>query len=793
MNEETELLLRQFIPEARDLLDQAGRSLLALEREPGGAEPLNELFRAVHTLKGTSGLFAVEPLTRLVHAAEDLLFAVQAGRLALDAELADALLDSLDQVGVWIDSLAEASVLPDDADAASRLKVTKLRAALGDGDGASDSGSSRDLAASGALPAWLAGLTCDPQAGSAGLLAVRYSPDAHCFFRGEDPLGLIRQIPGLRALRLDAVEAWPPLAEIDPFVCNIQLRAIVDAPRGAVEQLLRYALDQVEIIALPPGWPDVPATPSGTPDGDRRSDEFHSGDTAVLALLEGQRRLLRAAGEPETAIGRRAAAARALRGVLAFTGRDDLTAGLDSACAASEQSGGAGPLLRCIDAIAAALMIATPLRAAPALSAAAPSGPPPFAPGADIAAQRAPGGSESRSLAAASPPATLRVEQGKIDLLMNLVGELVVAKNAIAYLARRAEQGQLSTGELAREIKDRHALVNRIAEDMQVAVMSVRMLPVEQIFQRFPRLIRDVSRRLGKRVELVVEGGETAADKNIIEALADPLIHMVRNSLDHGIEMPDIRKRGGKPEHGTLWLKAVQDNDEVFIRVIDDGRGIDPAAVRRKAVEQGLIEPERAQALSDEEAVALVFAPGFSTASEVSDLSGRGVGMDVVRAAVEKVGGRVSISSRVGIGTTVELALPLSMAVTRIMTVCCGERLFGVPMAMVVETVRVRRASIHRFRDREAFVLRDSVVPALRLAKLLELPEELAAPEEEAILVVRVNGERLGLVVGAFCEGMEAIVKPMEGVLADARAFSGTTLLGDGRVLLVLDLRGLVA
>jgi two-component system chemotaxis sensor kinase CheA len=762
MNEETETLLRQFIPEARDLLEQAGSSLLALERDPGAAEPLNALFRAVHTLKGTSGLFAVEPLTRLVHAGEDVLFAVQAGHLRLAAELTDALLESLDQVGVWIEALADSSALPGDAEAASARGVVRLRAMLGGASGAAANGAQEGSAVGAALPVWLAGMA--PGAGGAGLLAIRYSPDAHCFFRGEDPLGLVRQLPGLRALRVDPVEAWPSLAEIDPFVCNICLRAIVQAPRGDIEQLLRYALDQVEIVALPPGWPN---------------DDSAGVQAIFRAVLDGQRRLLRAAGEPETANGRLEAAVRALRGALAYAGRNDRGPALEEAAEASRRLGDGRQLLAWIDMFAGgAVQDAAEMAARPAAGA-----------GRQAPAMAPTPGPHP----AASQPATLRVEQAKIDVLMNLIGELVVAKNAIAYLARCAEQGQLSTGELAREIKARHALVNRIAEDMQGAVMSVRMLPVEQVFQRFPRLVRDVSRRLGKRVELVVEGGDTEADKNIIEAIADPLIHMVRNSLDHGIEMPEVRRQAGKPEHGTLRLTAVQDNDEVFIRVIDDGRGIDPAGVRRRAVEQGMIDAERARALSDEEAVALVFAPGFSTAPEVSDLSGRGVGMDVVRAAVEKVGGRVSIASRIGIGTTVELVLPLSLAVTRIMTVCCGEGLFGVPMSLVVETVRVPRAALHRFRDREAFILRDSVVPVLRLAALLELPVEADEPEEEAILVVRVNGERLGLVVGAFREGMEAIVKPMEGVLADMRAFSGTTLLGDGRVLLVLDLRELVA
>ncbi|MBX9749218.1 MAG: chemotaxis protein CheA, partial [Roseococcus sp.] len=424
---------------------------------------------------------------------------------------------------------------------------------------------------------------------------------------------------------------------------------------------------------------------------------------------------------------------------------------------------------------------AAPLRAAlAALLAPPPEAPPAIAPLAE--APRA------------AVPSVLRVEQAKVDALMNLIGEFVVAKNALAWLARRAAEEELPPRQLAREIKDRHALFNRIAEDMQAAIMSVRMLPVDHVFQRFPRLVRDIARRLGKQVELRLEGAETEADKNVVEALADPLIHMVRNSLDHGIEPPAERLAAGKPEQGTLSLSAQHENDHVVIRVRDDGRGLDAARLRAKAVEKGLIEPERASAMSEEEAFQLIFLPGFSTAAAVSDLSGRGVGMDVVRTTIEKAGGRVRLSSRPGEGTLVEIALPLSMAITRIMTVACGERLFGVPMALVVETVRVPRAALHRVGENDAFVLRDRVVPVLRLARLLDLPEpEGAPPAQEAILVVRLNGERLGIVVSAFEEVMETIVKPLEGVLAGLRGFTGTTLLGDGRVLLILDLPELVA
>jgi two-component system chemotaxis sensor kinase CheA len=758
MSEAANELLQQFIPEARELLEQAGGSLLALERSPGDSGSMNELFRAVHTLKGTSGLFDVGPLTRVVHTAEDLLGAVQSGRLALTGEMTDVLLGSLDQVGVWVDSLASAGGLPPAAGDLASSWTERLRMLLGDAAGSGKAGDRCGTAATpAALPSWVAALSetavqsCCSDEADGDVFAIAYTPDRDCFFRGEDPLALMRQMQGLRLLSAEPVDPWPPLDMLDPFVCNLRFHAIAAAPEAEIAYLFRYIPDQIEVVRLPAGWPRAASDPSP------------QSDITFQTICDGQRRLLAASGPEELWPGRVGAAGRALRGVIQYAGRDDLSATLEAAIEAAETAGGPAPLLAFIDGMS---------RPAVAQSRQAVQ--------SELAEPRAAG------------PATLRVEASKIDALMSLIGELVVAKNGLAYLARRAEEGSLSLRELAREIKDRQALVNRIAEEMHGAVMAVRMLPVDHVFQRFPRLVRDIARRFGKHVDLVVEGGDTEADKNVIEALADPLIHMVRNSLDHGIESPEDRIAVGKPETGVIRLAALQDNDNVVIRVSDDGRGIDPDAVRCKAVEKGLLEPERAAALDDEEAAMLVFAPGFSTAAAVSDISGRGIGMDVVRSAVEKVGGRVTLSSRKGAGTTVELTLPLSMAVSRIMMVeCCG-RLFGVPMAVVVETVRVPRNALHRLRDREAFVLRDSVVPVVRLARLLDLPDENEPAAEEAVLVVRLNGERLGVVIGAFREGMEVIVKPMDGILANVCGFAGTTLLGDGRVLLILDLRELV-
>ena len=386
----------------------------------------------------------------------------------------------------------------------------------------------------------------------------------------------------------------------------------------------------------------------------------------------------------------------------------------------------------------------------------------------------------------------IKVDQVKIDLLMNLIGEMVVAKNGLPYLANRAET-QYGVRELSREIKSQYAVINRIAEEMQDAIMQVRMMPVSFVLQRFPRLVRDTSRKLGKEVLLILEGEDTEADKNIVEALADPLIHIVRNSLDHGLESPEERAAAGKPRAGKLTIRALQEADRVVIEIIDDGRGINPAIIKRKAYEKGLIDEATLEKISDQEAINLVFAAGFSTAEVVSDLSGRGVGMDVVRNAIDKVGGTVTISSELGLGTKLQLSLPLSMAVTNVMIIESNGQIFGVPMEMVVETVRLPRAEIRSIKNKQVAVLRGSIVPLMSLNELLAISQmPLAnADDEFAALVVRVRGEQIGLMVDDFREVVDVILKPLPGELGKLSSYAGTALLGDGSVLMVLNPKGL--
>lgn len=388
---------------------------------------------------------------------------------------------------------------------------------------------------------------------------------------------------------------------------------------------------------------------------------------------------------------------------------------------------------------------------------------------------------------------TLKVDQDKIDRLMNLIGEMVVAKNALPYLAARAET-VFGVRDLSREIKAQYAVINRVAEEMQDTIMQVRMLPVSFIFQRFPRMVRDISRKLGKEVDLVLEGETTEADKNIIEALSDPLIHIVRNSLDHGLEQPDVRIAAGKSGTGKLLIRASQESDRVLIEIIDDGKGINPDVIKHKAYEKGLIDEATLERINDQDAINLVFAAGFSTAEVISDLSGRGVGMDVVRSAVEKVNGTVGIESEVGKGTRLYLSLPLSMAVTNVMIIESNQQIFGVPMDLVVETVRVPRSHIQTIKQKQTTVLRGRIVPLLPLNDLLAsgVEQKPNDADEFATLIVRVHGEHVGILVDDFRETVDIILKPMTGILGGLGGYSGAALLGDGSVLMVLNPRELI-
>lgn len=728
-------LFEQFVLESRELLEAAGAALLRLERDPTETAAINDLFRALHTLKGATALFDMAPFTRMVHAGEDALMAVRDGRAVMSGDLADRLLDLLDIGAAWVDGLEHHQSLPDDADTRAQAQEAGLRAALGRPAEAADSGTPAGFA-------WVDDLPEADRATAAGrtVTAIAYDPAEDCFFAGDDPLDLCRRVPDLLLLRIEAAGAWPPLTDFDPYRCALRFRALSGASKDELTRLFRGVPDQVSLatVAIPAPAAPVPlAAPA----------------SLATAMLREQARILGLPGSDGEMAARRAAVLRVVRNILAAEGRNADAPTLDRAA-----DGPADALIRCIESLADGPAAATP--AAPAAPA--------------LPARR-----------------TLRVDAERMDRLMALVGELVVAKGSLPYLAREAQEGR-SADALAQGIKEAHGRIDAIVGELQDAVLRLRLLPLSRVFDPLPRMVRDTARRLGKPVELHLSGGETEADKDILDILGEPLLHLVRNGLDHGVEPPERRRAAGKPDVAAIRVQAFQDSGGVVVEVSDDGAGIDAAAVRRKAVAQGALTAEQAAALSDTEALRLIFLPGVSTSDTVSDLSGRGVGMDAVRGAVEQAGGRVEVASTPGAGTRFRLVLPLTMMITRLVTVETAGALYGFPVTLVTGMQRVPHGAIRRMKHAESVVVQDAVVPLLRLRRLLNLPEDERERSGEAVLLVDLGGQPVGLVVDAFRERAEVVLKPMTGLLARLRGYAGTAVLGDGRLLLALNLRELV-
>jgi len=383
----------------------------------------------------------------------------------------------------------------------------------------------------------------------------------------------------------------------------------------------------------------------------------------------------------------------------------------------------------------------------------------------------------------------IKIDQRLINSFMDLVGELLVARNSLPYLSQRAISAY-NVPELGAEIDIKSNSIGLIVESLQDIALQMRMMPVAKAFERFPRLVRDISNKLGKKIALVLEGEETQADKDVIEALGEPLVHMVRNSLDHGIEMPEERTAAGKPAEGKILLRAFQEAGSIVVEIVDDGKGIDPARIRAKAAEKGIATAEALAGMSDDEVVQLIFAPNFSTADAISDLSGRGVGMDAVLTMVRNFGGTAHVATVMGKGSTVRLSLPLSMAITRILTVSKGECTFGIPSDAVLETLSdIRLDRIKTLATSPGLNVRGELIPLYCLGRQLAMEEAGTwFPDRFSAVVIKVQGETVALAVDDFDDIIDAVVKPTTGLLARSPYYTGTTILGDGTIMLLLHL-----
>ncbi|HPS68397.1 MAG TPA: chemotaxis protein CheA [Holophaga sp.] len=437
--------------------------------------------------------------------------------------------------------------------------------------------------------------------------------------------------------------------------------------------------------------------------------------------------------------------------------------------------------------------------AAPAVQA--PAAPVP-APGPDVQAAL-----EARKAQAPQAPAkadkgsdTIRVSQAKLDTFMNTVAELIISKTMINHIVEQFEALELTgtQDDLVKELRKSSVYLDQVSKEIQSSVLSIRMVPVKTIFTKFPRMLRDLAKASGKKIELQMVGEETEIDKSLIEELGDPLIHLIRNSADHGVEAPDVRVRQGKPETGIVTLRARHEGDSVLVEIEDDGKGIDPAVIRRKALEKGLITQERADTMSDEEAVDMIFLPGFSTAQKITDISGRGVGMDVVRSNVRRLNGRVSVKSAVGKGSIFTLKLPLTLAIIDALLMRAGGQVFALPGTAVEETLLVPQDTISHLTQRKAINLRGEVLGISSLRELLQFRDARGQEPRETgadlpVVVVSTQGRRMGIIVDSFMRRQEMVIKPLAPYLASLPGISGASVMGDGGVVLILDPAELMA
>jgi two-component system chemotaxis sensor kinase CheA len=386
---------------------------------------------------------------------------------------------------------------------------------------------------------------------------------------------------------------------------------------------------------------------------------------------------------------------------------------------------------------------------------------------------------------------TVRIDVKRLDDLMNQVGEMVLERNRTLQMNidYQSRENMTNFGEEFSKLAKR---IDFVTSELQMQVLKIRMIPVEKVFKKFPRIVRNMSRDLGKEVNLEIIGEETELDRSVVDEIGDPLIHLIRNALDHGLEMPDDRVAIGKPRTGNVVLSATHEGNQIIISIKDDGNGIDPEKLSRKAIDKGLVTEEQVAAMSQKEILDLIFLPGFSTKEKATDLSGRGVGMDVVRTNIRKLNGLIEIRSEVGRGSEFILKLPLTLAIIQSLLVEVENEVYSVPLAAVLETLKVETSSFHQIGGQEVLKLRDSVLPLIRMQRVFGVAESDSTSQQSYIVVIGVAEKRMGLIVSRLLGQQEVAIKSLGKYLAKAPGIAGSTILGDGRVALIIDPAGII-
>jgi two-component system chemotaxis sensor kinase CheA len=677
-----------FLAEVDELLQRVEESLVDLERAPDDQGLLNEIFRAAHTIKGSSATIGHTRMAALTHAMETRLDDLRKGTASVTPDLIEALLKALDVLKVLRDEVETRVAADVDVEAAAT--AVERRSALRD-----------------PVPA------AKPKARTRRAPKAKRSADGatHRFeITLEDgPWMSVRALQVLLALGEHGkiVSSEPSQAEIEKEDATIGSRMIVLV------------------------------------NSDRNEDELVSALNSVPELGSIKAETLEQQPEPEA----------------------DTDASLADA--------GVTP--------AAVAATATAAPSAPAASATA---------NAAAAANAGPKGSST----------TIRIDVARLDALLNLVGELVIDRTRLFQL-NNSLVDQFGDDRTLGDLQQTALHIGRITDELQEQVMKSRMLPVESVFNRLPRVVRDVAAKQGKQIEFIIEGKDTELDRSVIEEIGDPLLHLIRNGVDHGIETPDERIAAGKPPVGRLKLSAQHADSFIVIALEDDGKGIPVESVKRKAVERGVVTQEQADRMSDQEAVQLIFAPGLSTAETISDVSGRGVGMDVVRANVEKINGSVEVETRKGHGTTFTIRLPLTLAIVQALLVRVAGGIYALPIHSVTETLHVESSQVHQVNHREAIMLREQVLPLVNLRHVFDLDSTLtplggsgSTPTDTRLVVaVHTNNRQIGLIVDGLVGEQEIVIKPLGQLVGDVAGISGAAILGDGSVALIVDVAALIA
>ncbi len=803
--------LDMFADEAREHLQALNQALLGFEKEPGNIDLVNVMFRSAHTLKGMSATMGFNEVAELTHKMENLLSPIRQGELACTPHIVDLLFKCLDSLQEMVEAhISQEDHAVDIKDLVAELLRQAVPGAAPPSAAAVAPAPDAPAAQAEPSPGYPAAITPELQqsismARNNGreVFHVNVRLEESCELRNVRAFMALRELKGLGEV-LHAVPDETALTEQD-FGCAFDLLLATNDSSDDIQHagLSVLEVERATAVVLGAG---VASSPSGVAGATDVTSLFNLGEYELAAISQGIDAGLRldfVHVRLDKDCTLKSARAYMVNRKLEELGdivaikpdvediefeRFDrdlhflvLSHAVPGACASGLH------LVSELDTIEVEEGASLKPPVIPAPSAAAPVVAQPSAPAAAMAT------TEPVALQAAGEVAkavdrpqektratqTIRVDTERLDALLNLVGELVIGKTRLAMLASEIRRPELT---------DTIEQFSHIVFDLQSVVMQTRMVPIETVFNRFPRMIRDLAKARGKQIELVMNGGETELDRTVIDEIGDPLVHLIRNALDHGIETPEERQAAGKPPTGTLTLAAFHEGSNVFIQIKDNGNGIDPERTKSSAVRKGLITQEQADALTREQAIELIFAAGLSTVEQVTDISGRGVGMDAVRSKLDLLNGDIKVTTEIGVGSTFTIKLPLTLAIVQALLVQIAAEFYAIPLAYIEETLRIKPEKIQRANQQDVILLRGEILPLIYMRQLLHCVDTPRATADWFVVVVRSGNERVGLCVDATVEMTEIVIKSLGKYLLNTRHVAGGTILGDGTVALILDI-----